>query len=166
MVAGPMVWGHDGCDALYRVKLTACPRHPGAALEEKPMPKITRFGGHTNAGLTETDAGFADDTVRTQARADELAGGPTAANDVPPADPDAVERQRLDDAAADNTDDVVDPPFNPSELNVADVNELLAGLDGPEREAVLKAERADKNRKGIVGDDQDNDAVDPPVSED
>lgn len=120
------------------------------------MPKITRFGGHTNAGLTETDAGFSDDTVRTQARADELVAGTTdpAAADPgagPEVDADDVERQRLADASEDRTEDVVDPPFNPSELTVADVNELLSDLTDDEREAVLKAERADKNRAGIVG---------------
>lgn len=128
------------------------------------MPKITRFGGHTNAGLTDTDAGFSDDTVRTQARADALAGGPTAANDIPAggAGPgelgdddgaDAIERARLAEAGRDNTEDVVDPPFNPSELTVADVNDLLADPDltDDQREAVLQAERNDKNRAGIVG---------------
>lgn len=128
------------------------------------MPKITRFGGHTNAGLTDTDAGFTDDTVRTQARADALAGGPTAANDIPTGGPgevgdvegaDAVERQRLAEAGQDNTEDVIDPPFNPSELTVADVNDLIADLSDAEREAVLKAERADKNRTGIVGKHDD-----------
>jgi hypothetical protein len=48
--------------------------------------------------------------------------------------------------------------FNPSDYTVDEVNEYLAGLedDGPgteEAERVLAAERADKNRKGIVGED-------------
>lgn len=143
------------------------------------MPKISRFGGHTNAGLTDTDAGFSDDTVRTQARADALAGGPTAANDIPTVGPgagpgelgdddgaDAIERARLAEAGRDNTEDLVDPPFNPSELTVADVNDLLADPDltDDQREAVLAAERAGKNRTGILGKAEDRPADGETVS--
>jgi len=108
------------------------------------MPKITRFGGHSIAGITDTAtgqtehaAGFTDDTAATQAKAEQL----------------------QDDGGEPDTGLVVggdvgdeELPFDPSLLSVADVNALLAECSPTEREAVLEAERNDKNRKGIVGE--------------
>ncbi len=45
----------------------------------------------------------------------------------------------------------MDPPFDPSELSVTEVNELLADATDEEKDAVIKAEIAGKNRKGITG---------------
>jgi len=105
------------------------------------MPKITRFGGHSIAGITdtatgqtETGSGFTDDIATTQAKADQLQ--------------DESDKGLVVGGDADR----LELPFDPSLLSVADVNALLAECSPTEREQVLGAERKDKNRKGIVGE--------------
>lgn len=118
------------------------------------MPKITRFGGHSIAGITDTatgsterDSGFTEDADKVRAHAAERSdddppttflgddGGPTglvAGGDDAPAKDEA--------------------PFDPADLSVADVQGLLAECTDAERAAVVEAERNGKNRKGIVGE--------------
>lgn len=97
------------------------------------MPKITRYGGHSIAGITDTATGqtergrgLVEDTDAIQAKADGL--------------------------IADSNSPEVELPFDPGTLSVADVNMLLEDASDDEREAVLQAEREGKNRKGIVGE--------------
>lgn len=158
------VWGHDGCGTYWAIKLTSCPRHPGEKLKETEMPKITRYGGHSIAGITdtatgqtETGSGFTDDTEGTQLKAAARASDdPTgegyddqgqAIGGEPPADGGLVAGG--DDAPEDPAQE---PPFDPGELSVVDVQALLESASPAEREAVINAERGGKNRKGITGD--------------
>ncbi len=109
------------------------------------MPKITRYGGHSNAGLTEKDAGLTDDTVATAKTAKAKAEVPRFVGELgpelvfPPAEPS-------------------DLPFDPADLTVTDVLDLLKGLSDEDKEKVLDAERNGKARYGILGkaDAQDN----------
>jgi len=110
------------------------------------MPKITRFGGASVAGITDTatgqtasGSGFTDDTEATRVEAAARAGdegtrGLRAGGDDVPDDP------------------AQEPPFDPGELSVSDVQALLENASPAEREAVVDAERRGKNRKGIVGE--------------
>lgn len=125
------------------------------------MPKITRYGGHSIAGITdtatgqtETGSGFTDDTEATQFKA------AARASDDPTGDGYTDQGLAVgsdapglvaggDDAPKDPAQE---PPFDPEQLSVADVNSLLGSASPAEREAVVKAERAGKNRKGIVGE--------------
>ena len=45
-----------------------------------------------------------------------------------------------------------EPPFDPGDLSVSDVQGLLAECTDEEKAAVIKAEKAGKNRKGITGE--------------
>lgn len=144
-----MTYSHNGCGTYYRAPLLSCPRHPGVPLEEMAMPKITRFGGPTNFGLNESASGFSDDVdaVRETAavRASSDPTGEGYDNEGTP-----VAQSGLV-AGGDEVPEKDEPPFNPSELSVADVQALLEECSDEERERVIEAERADKNRKGIVG---------------
>ena len=117
------------------------------------MPKITRYGGHSIAGITDTATGqtergkgLVEDTEKTRLKY------AARASDDPTGDGytdtgDAVgglvaKRAGEDDSSL---------PFDPSQLSVADVNALLEDASDAEREAVIEAERKDKNRKGITG---------------
>ena len=123
------------------------------------MPKITRYGGPTNFGLTESEAGFSEDTasIRNQAAVRASSdptgegwdndGEPVAGRDLTDGDEEPAGLV----AGGDETPAGDEPPFNPSELSVSDVNGLLEDCSDAEREKALAAERADKNRKGIVG---------------
>lgn len=94
---------------------------------------ITRaaFGGHVDAGLTERAAGFSDDTASTvQAAADQR--------------PETVPPVTGDGRAAS-----VVAPFDPAEWSVADVIAERSNCTDAEWAAVLKAERAGKDRAGI-----------------
>lgn len=50
--------------------------------------------------------------------------------------------------------------YDPADHTVEEVNDYLANADDAERERVLQAERDDKDRVGITGDDADNDGPD------
>ena len=109
------------------------------------MPKVTRFGGHSIAGITDTatgqterDGGFSDDTAATEAAAAERAAGGLLAGG--------------DGTGNEDNGEPVAAPFDPGELSVADVQNLLTECSDAEREAVIAAERAGKNRKGITGE--------------
>jgi hypothetical protein len=105
------------------------------------MPKITRstgpsnntglvthaFGGHVDAGFTERSGGI----------------NASVAAEPPATEP--ANSQREEDKPP------VEPPFNPGEFSVSDVLDMLSDLPDKDREAVLAAERADRNRTGIVG---------------
>lgn len=131
------VWGHTGCDAAYQIRLSVCPRCRGVnVMEEIEMPKITKYGGHTNAGLTEKDAGFVDTTAKTTKKAKAKLVGEQGPELVPePDDPGT---------------DLVPPPFNPGDLSISDVLALRAECTESEWAAVLEAERNGKNRAGIL----------------
>ncbi len=125
-------WGHEDCDALWALPLLSCPRHPGTGrLKEMSMPKISRYGGHSNAGLTERDGGF------LPARKDATAAPePVAASaQIGDAEPEA-------DTAA---------PFDPNELSVKDVLAMREACTDAEWEAVLLLEQAGSARVGILG---------------
>lgn len=122
------------------------------------MPKITRFGGASSAPLNETDGGFTDDTAATL-----KTHGARASNDptgegfddtgAPIAGSDPVQAEKLEGERRPNEDaSTVDPPFDPAELSVTEVNELLADATDEERDAVLASERDGKKRKGIIGE--------------
>lgn len=166
-VAEPRVWGHDGCNAYYRIKLTSCPRHRGAQQKEMTMPKITRHGGPTNFGLNERDAGFIEpaltppaDWVRpqNQADADLQAGAPAVPVDDERTATEFGGREagsdweQQDAGEGDQLEhpEPVEAPFNPGDYSVKDVVAELEGLDAGERNAVIEAERAGKARPGIL----------------
>lgn len=131
------VWGHTGCDAAYSVALSVCPRcRQVNVMEEIELPKITRFGGHSNAGLTEKSAGFVDTTAATTEKA--------KAKAEVPSEPDA-------DDHGNPVPDVTAPPFDPAELSVAGVLALKADCDDDQWAAVLESERTGKARFGILG---------------
>lgn len=151
------VWGHDGCGSYWAAPLTSCPRHPGEKLKETEMPKITRYGGHSIAGITdtatgqtETGSGFTDDTEATELKA------AARASDDPTGEGYTDDGQAVGADApglvARTDGDPTEPPFDPGELSVVDVQGLLESASPAEREAVLKAEKAGKNRKGITGE--------------
>lgn len=97
------------------------------------MPKITRYGGQSNAGLTEKSAGFVDTTVATVR---------TAKGKVVVPVPEIV---------LDPQDVPEPPPFDPGEYTVADVLAVRNDHTEAEWAAVVEAERAGKNRSGITG---------------
>lgn len=124
------------------------------------MPKITRFGGHSIAGITDTatgsterDSGFTEDTDKVRAQAAERQA------DAPDDDPssgysylgDAGEPSGLV-AGGDDAPRKDEPPFDPAELKVADVQALLTDCTDEERALVIAAERKGQNRKGITGE--------------
>ncbi len=126
------------------------------------MPKITAYGGATNAGLTERDGGFVDNVRPARAISDPtgdgydddgqaLGGEPVTELGDGGDDSGQVEQTGLvaggDDAPAKN-----EPPFDPSDLSVSEVQGLLAECTGEEKAAVIAAEKANKNRKGITGE--------------
>lgn len=100
------------------------------------MPKITVFGGHTNAGLTEKDGGFTDDTVKTSAKAAKKAAKPEPKEETKP------QAEAKTETPA---------PFDPSGMSVRDVRALLAECTEDERAAVLELERKGQNRAGVTG---------------
>lgn len=121
------------------------------------MPKITRFGGHSIAGITdtatgqtETGSGFTDDTEATRLKA------AARASDDPTGEGYDDSGQAIggepDGLVVSSDADPTEPPFDPGELSVVDVQALLESASPAEREAVVKAERGGKNRKGITGD--------------
>lgn len=121
------------------------------------MPKVTLYGGATNAGLTERAGGFVENTAGTRAEAAERQAPGTEDGEQTSFlgdggdDSGQVEQTGLvaggDDAPAKN-----EPPFDPSDLSVSDVQGLLAECTDEERAAVITAEKAGKNRKGITGE--------------
>jgi hypothetical protein len=125
------------------------------------MPKITRFGGHSIGGITDTatgsterDSGFTEDTDRVRAQAAERLAG-----DAPDDDPSSGYSYLGDDgepsglvAGGDEAPAAGEPPFDPSELSVADVQALLAECSDEEKKLVVEAERKGKNRKGVTGE--------------
>lgn len=154
------LWGHDGCDSRWRLKLTSCPRHPGTQLREMAMPKITRYGGATNGGLIERASGFTGpapvnvpaEWVRPQNQADA-----DLQADAPAVDPERDERVSVQDEDDEQTDEddsapeaVTEPPFDPGDYSVKDVVADLPGLSPAERHAVIEAERRGRGRAGIL----------------
>lgn len=114
------------------------------------MPKITLYGGATNAGLTERAGGFVENTAGTRAQAvqrQEQAGETSFLGDGGD-DSGQVEQAGL----VAGGEPATEAPFDPADLSVADVQGLLAECTDAERAAVVEAERNGKNRKGITGE--------------
>lgn len=93
------------------------------------MPKITRYGGHTNAGLTQRDAGFVDAAIVHTSMTPTL---------------------EVEDEVADTEDDV-EAPFDPAGWSVKDVLAERGNCTDAEWEAVLQLEREGSARIGILG---------------
>ncbi len=99
------------------------------------MPKITRYGGHSNAGLTERVAGFSDTTAATLKTAKSKAVVPEPTVTVTEPDPEDIPEP---------------PPFDPGEYTVADVLAVRSEYTDTEWATVVTAERNGKNRAGIT----------------
>lgn len=119
------------------------------------MPKISKFGGPTNFGLNEAEAGFVEppltppaDWVRpqNQADADLQDGAPVVTDPQRTAGDDEVSEAGQKDGQAAS----VAAPFDPKDYSVKDVVAELDGMDPAERNAVIEAERSGKARPGIL----------------
>lgn len=124
------------------------------------MPKITVSGGASNVHpvtgeVFQEEAGF-------QVIPDPAPGPADSPQDAPggeaeTAEPDTQDAGDIGTPGA--PDDQLDPPeapgepYDPGAHTVPDVNAYLAGpISDDERARVLAVERAERNRKGIVGD--------------
>lgn len=133
---------------------------PGKAGDQLPDKVVTRADGTSEVVNGEVEDGDAPETTPDRPAVD-----PSEANGGdPPPDPDPVDGEGdapgSDSGESDNSGESdkrdndegdYDLPFDPGPLTVSEVKLKLNGLTDEGRDAVLAAERAGKNRAGILG---------------
>ncbi|WP_027933733.1 hypothetical protein [Amycolatopsis thermoflava] len=140
-----MLWICQECTTAYAVGLLACPHCASTNyLEEgQEMPKITVYGGASNANpetTVEVPGEVVDGPHGEREPLPEF--DPTTERVTPPVEQEATGEQASEGAE----------PFDPSDHTVTEVLAYLDGADDVERTRVLDAEKAGKNRRGIVGE--------------
>lgn len=121
------------------------------------MPKISVFGGMTDihaSGLLPAVASELpvevaereDGTVTEVAPADDETGAPAEEEGTGDPPPDGEDNSSGEDGKDDDG-----PLFDPGAYTVAEVKTRLEGLSDDERDRVIAAERAGKDRAGITG---------------
>ncbi|MEU0465024.1 hypothetical protein ABZ215_13555 [Amycolatopsis sp. NPDC006131] len=149
-----MLWICQECTTAYAVGLLACPHCASTNyLEEgQDMPKITVHGGASNAN-TETTVEIHGEVIdgRHGEREPLPEFDATTERVTEPVEQEATgdeaaEQEATGDEAAGAE------PFDPGDHTVTEVMAYLDDADDVERARVLDAEKAGKNRRGIVGE--------------